>query len=77
MQKAFELAKAHTAIDTYASGSAGLAGLRFLIKNKLVQQGERCGLLFTGVGEHKCDLPIVAERVRTASTVDDLSKLNG
>ncbi len=75
LQKAFELAKKYTSVNTYASGSAGLAGLRFLIKNKLVQQGERCGLLFTGVGEHKCDLPIVSERVLTASSVEELSKL--
>lgn len=75
LQKAYELAKTHTAVNTYASGSAGLAGLRYLVKNKLVQQGERCGLLFTGVGEHKCDLPIVAERVLTINSADGISAL--
>ena len=75
LQKAFELAKKHTAIATYPSGSAGLAGLRFLVKNRLVQQGERCGLLFTGVGKPKCDLPVAAERLFSLDEKDDLSKI--
>ena len=75
LQKAYELAKTYTTIATYPSGSAGLAGLRFLIKNKLVRQGERCGLLFTGVGKPKCDLPVATERLLSLDDGDDLSKI--
>ncbi len=75
LQKAYELAKTYTTIATYPSGSAGLAGLRFLIKNKLVRQGERCGLLFTGVGKPKCDLPVAMERLLSLDDGDDLSKI--
>ncbi len=75
LKKAYELAKKHTGVDVSATGSAGLAGLRQLIKNKLVLQGERCGILFTGVDERKCDLPIVQNRVFTLNSSDNISKL--
>lgn len=77
LQKAYDLAREHTGVDLSATGSAGLAGLRILLKDKLVQQGERCGILFTGVGERKSDLPIVQNRVFTLNAGDDISKLVG
>lgn len=75
LTKAHELAREHTGVDLSATGSAGLAGLRQLIKNKLVQHGERCGILFTGVGERKSDLPVVQNRVFTLNSGDNISKL--
>ena len=75
LTKAYNLAREHTGVDLSATGSAGLAGLRQLIKNKLVRQGERCGILFTGVGERKSDLPVVQNRVFTLNSGDDISKL--
>ena len=73
--KANELAREHTNVDTSMAGSAGLAGLRRLIGNKLVQQGERCGILFTGARELKCDLPALSDKIITLTAEDDLSKL--
>lgn len=75
LEKAHELALEYTQVDLSATGSAGLAGLRSLIKSNLIQKGERCGLLFTGVGERKSDLPIVQERVFTLSAGDSIKKL--
>lgn len=75
LEKAHELARQHTGIDLSATGSAGLAGLRILVKNNIVRKGERCGLLFTGVGERKCDLPVVKDRVFTLSAGDNIRKL--
>lgn len=77
LQKAYDLAIQHTGIDLSATGSAGLAGLRMLVKNNLIQKGERCGLLFTGVGERSCDLPIINDRVFTLSADDNIKKLIG
>lgn len=75
LAKANELAREHANIDASLTGSAGLAGLRRLIKSKLVQQGERCGILFTGARESKCDLPAIPDRIVTLTAEDDLSKL--
>ncbi len=77
LTKAYDLAVRHTGIDLSATGSAGLAGLRMLVKNNLIQKGERCGLLFTGVGERTCDLPIVKDRVFTLSAGENIKKLIG
>lgn len=75
LQKANELAHENTGVDVSAYGSSGLAGLRRLVKSKLVQQGERCGIIFTGAGLHKCDLPAIQNRIFMLNADDDVSKL--
>ena len=75
LKKANELARENTGVDVSAYGSSGLAGLRRLVKSKLVQQGERCGIIFTGAGLRKCGLPAVQSRIFILNADDDVSKL--
>ncbi|MBR1778259.1 MAG: pyridoxal-phosphate dependent enzyme [Alphaproteobacteria bacterium] len=76
LQKAQDLAQAHTGIELSVVGSAGLAGLRLLIKNKLVRQGERCGIFFSGTKINSHGLSVVQNRVITLTDSDDISKLS-
>ena len=75
LQKAQNLLQTHTGIKLSSSGSAGLAGLRFLIKNKLVRQGERCGIFCTGAPLSDRGLPAVEERIMFLNLDEDISKL--
>ncbi len=76
LEKAQELALNKTGIELSVVGSAALAGLRFLVKNKLVSQGEHCGIFFTGTKTDSHNLPVVQNRVILLAENEDISKLS-
>ena len=76
LEKAQELIMKTTGIELSVVGSAALAGLRLLVKNKLVSQGEHCGIFFTGTKTDSHNLPVVRNRVIILAENDDISKLS-
>jgi len=76
LEKARGLALEKTGIALTAIGSAALAGLRLLVKSKLVRQGEHCGIFFTGTKTDNRGLPVVQNFVVTLSENEDISKLS-
>ena len=75
LQKASDLIKKHTGISLSAVGSAGLAGARLLVKNRLISQGERCGIFFTGTEIDDQGLSVVPNRIFLLNKDDDISKI--
>ena len=75
LQKAQHLIQTHTGIALSAASSAGLAGARLLVKNKLISQGERCGIFFTGTKISDSGLSVIPERVSVLESGQDISSL--
>lgn len=75
LEKANAAASKLTGAPMPLTGSAGLAGLKLLLKNKLVLPGERCGVVFTGAVYRTSDLPQIPEKVFVLTEKDDISKI--
>lgn len=75
LEKAQELALEKTGVSLTVVGSASLAGLRLLIKSKLVRQGEHCGIFFTGSTPDSKGMSIIQNRVSSLTKEDDISKI--
>ena len=75
LQKAQGLIQSRMGITLDLAGTAGLAGVRSLVRNKLIRQGEHCGIFFTGSDINDHDLPIVPDRVVFLGADEDVSKL--
>lgn len=74
--KAQKMAQAHTGVELSIVGSAGLAGLRALVKNKLIRQGERCGIFFTGAKMKDRGSSLILSKVVMLTEEEDISKLS-
>lgn len=57
------------------TGSAGLAGLKILLKKKLVMPGERCGVILTGAVYRPNNLSMVPDKVFVLTDKDDITKI--
>ena len=75
LQKAQGLIRTHTGIDLSFTGSAGLAGVRLLVKKKLIRQDEHCGIFFTGANINDADRPVIQDKIIQLDSDEEISKL--